>query len=162
MLAALSREFPALLLGALLSSAIAQNDSASDTVPPPFKNVLIVKNDTYLENAVSKIIADSLAQKGFTVKIVSLESLKDEQPGAYGASIIFSAIRSSKMSPIVRSYARALGATQSNIMVCTVYGGQWMSDQTKADAVAAATKTLNPAEVAGRIIHRFESFPHVR
>ncbi len=145
-----------LLAGAVVFLlANAQTDSSSGKKTELSKTVLIVKDDSYMENAVSQILSDSLIAKGFTITTLNMESLKSEEPGSYRASIIFNAIHSSKITGVVRSFARALSAEQSNILICTVTGETWKEGKPLVDAVASATKNLNPVNVAGKILMYF-------
>jgi hypothetical protein len=135
--------------------SFAGDDSLNALQPILPQNVLIVKGDSYLENAVSAILKDSLSVKRFAVKIIPLASLKSEQPSNYRATIIMNAVHTSKVSGIVRSYARAQGAGHSNILICTVYGEEWKTGKTLSDAVTAATKTITPSHVAAKIVSLF-------
>jgi hypothetical protein len=139
----------------VFSQTPAQGDSLPEKTPELPKTVLIVKSNSYMENEVSRILCDSLSVKGFSIKTVSPESIKKERAGSYRASIIFNAIHSSKISRVVRSYARALSAERSNILIFTVTGESWKDGESKVDAVAGATKTLNPVEVSGKILGYF-------
>jgi hypothetical protein len=130
-----------------------QSAAGADSTAPS-RGVLIVKRDSYLENTVSAIVKDSLSAKGFSVKIISPESLKDEQPADYRAAIVMSAIQSSKKNDIERSWARRFGAGQSNVIIFTVYGEEWKNGKAVGDAVAGATKKLNPAVVAAGLLER--------
>ena len=135
-----------------LLPSFAGDDSLNALQSVSLQNVLIVNGGSYLENTVSSLVRDSLTQKGFTIKIIPLASLKSEQPSNYRATIIMNAVHTSKVAGIVRSYARSKGGERSNILICTVYGEEWKSGMTRIDAVTAATKTLNPAGVAVKII----------
>jgi hypothetical protein len=145
---------PALLLLPVFAGADTTGYFESSASP---QSVLIVQKDSYLENAVSAIVKDSLSARGFSIKIISPESLKDEKPTNYRATIIMSAIQSSKIRGVVRSYARALDAEQSNILIFSVYGEEWKTNKVIGDAVAGATKKLNPANVAAKILERIDS-----
>ncbi len=141
----------------LLAITCALGDSLTAQRPETSKNVLIANGGSYLENAVSAFVGDSLSTKGYTVKIIRLESLKAEQTGTYRATIIMNAVKSSKLKGVVRAYARSLGAAQSNIIICTVYGEDYKSGKTLSDAVSAATTTLDPAAIASKIVRGIAS-----
>jgi len=126
------------------------------------RTVLIAKNDSYLENAVSAILGDSLSLRGFSIKIISLEFLEKERSGNYRATIVMNAIQSSKEQSVVRAYTRALGADQSKILVFTVYGEEWKTGKVVGDAVTGATKTLNPAAIAEKILGRIEAITRIK
>jgi hypothetical protein len=124
--------------------------------------VLIAKSDSYLENAVSAILNDSLSLRGFSIKIIPLESLERQRSGNYRATIVMNAIQSSKEQRVVRAYTRALGADQSKILVFTVYGEEWKTGKIVGDAVAQATKKLNPAAIAAKILSRLEAMAEIK
>jgi hypothetical protein len=126
------------------------------------RTVLIAKSDSYLENAVSAILSDSLSLRGFSIKLVSSESLEKERSGIYRAIIVMNAIQSSKLQNIERDFKRALGAQQSKILVFTVYGEEWKTGKIIGDAVAQATKKLNPAAIAAKILSRLEAMAEIK
>jgi DNA-binding response OmpR family regulator len=135
----------------------AQNDSALENKIERPAKVLIVHENSYLENAVTAILSDSLSLRGFAIKTISSALLNNEQSESYAATIIFNAVKASGLSGEVRSFARTLATAQSNILICTVRGEEWKSGKLMTDAVAAATKTLNPGVIAARIIGLFDS-----
>jgi hypothetical protein len=143
-----------LILGCTIRLCAATNDSVQpgDTVLPRF--VLVVKGNSYLENAVTKIIMDHLAGQGITVKQIVLEKLSKENYGAYRAILVFNAIRASgQLDPIARAFINSKSDhPSSNIMICTVYGEKWHGKGPTIDAVSAATKTLNPEMLAQKIL----------
>jgi hypothetical protein len=117
-----------------------------------FKRVLLVKDDSYLENAVGKILKDTLTQKGFVVKTIKQSALTNENSGAYRAIIIFNAVKSSGLSAPERQFMNASGRAQTNVLISSVYGQPWDKNKQSVDAVASATKNLNPEKVAATII----------
>jgi hypothetical protein len=152
--------FPALWLFLSFASVDTTTDSLKSTATS--KIVLIAKSDSYLENAVSGILTDSLSAKGFSIKIISLETLEKQRSGNYRATIVMNAIQSSKEQRVVRAYTRALGADQSKILVFTVYGEEWKTGKVVGDAVTGATKKLNPAFIAEKILKRLEAIAEIK
>ena len=142
------------LVGCAMRLHAALNDSAptADTIYQPI--VLVVKGNSYLENAVTKIIADRLSQQGISVKQIALTKLPKENYGAYRAILIFHAIQASGLlDPIARDFiASKSSSPSSNIMICTVFGEKWQGKKSSVDAVSAATKTFNPEMVAQKIL----------
>ena len=131
---------------------LAQNDSSGLDKAISSRSVLLVKEGTYLETAVGKILIDSLTQKGFTVKTISQNSLPNENSGAYRVIIIFNAIKPSGLTAPVRQFMDATNKAQSNVLISTVYGEPWFKNKQSADAVATATKTLNPEMLAAKLL----------
>jgi len=142
------------ILGCAMRLCAAINDSVQpgDTILPQV--VLVVKGNSYLENAVTKIITDRLAGQNVTVKQIALANLSKENYGAYRAVLIFNAIRASgQVDPIARAFINSKSDhPSSNIMICTVYGERWHGKAPTVDAVSAATKILNPEMVAQKIL----------
>lgn len=130
----------------------AQNDSSGFDKAISLRSVLLVKEDTYLETAVGKILIDSLTQKGFTVKTISQNSLPNENSGAYRVIIIFNAIKPSGLTAPVKQFMNATNKAQSNVLISTVYGEPWFKNKQSEDAVATATKTLNPETLAAKLL----------
>jgi hypothetical protein len=142
--------------------SIADDDSLPSMHASIPKTVLIVKNDSYLENTVSAILKDSLSAQGYVIKMIPPASLTSEQPSNYRATFIMNAIKASKVSGIVRSYVRSQVSENSNILICTVYGEEWKSGLKRSDAVTSATTTLSPAGVAAKILSSFEKIQQPR
>ena len=118
----------------------------------PLNGYLLVKDDSYLENAVGKIVIDSLTHNGFYVRTVRQNSLESENPGAYRITIVFNGVKSSDLTAPIKNYADAMGGTKSNLLISTVFGDAWEKNKGTVDAIAAATKSLNPNAVAEKIL----------
>jgi hypothetical protein len=136
---------------------MAQN-SPDQAEKSSFKRVLLVKDDSYLENAVGKIVIDSLTQKGFFVRTVRPNSLESENPGTYRITIVFNGIKSSDLTAAIKNYADAMGRAKSNLLISTVFGDAWEKNNGTVDAIAAATKSLNPHAVAEKILANVNKF----
>lgn len=130
----------------------AQNNPDIQTEKSPPKNVLLVRGDSYLETAVGRILIDSLARKGFTVKTIGQKSLNSENSGGYRVIIIFNALKSAGLTAPVKKLIDATSKAQSNVLISTVYGEPWDKNKQSADAVATATKTLNPEILAVKLL----------
>lgn len=141
-----------LFLILFVNAVFAQNAPEAPADSNSLKRVLIARDDSYLETAVGKILIDSLTQKGFTVKTIRQKSLNIENSGAYRVIIIFNAIKSSGLTAPVRQFMNATSGAQTNVLISTVYGEPWDKNKQSVDAVAAATKTLNPEMVATKIV----------
>jgi hypothetical protein len=124
-----------------------------DTADVP-NDVLIAKGNSYLENAVSAIIKDSLAAWKYDVTVISDRMLNKQDRRDYQAIILFRAIKSAALGPVSRKFVESLGKStaESNLLICTVFGEKWKSGDQGADAVASATKTLRPGIVAAKIL----------
>ena len=140
-----------LLFMVFFQVAMAQN-SPDQAEKNSFKRVLLVKDDSYLENAVGKIVIDSLTHNGFYVRTVRQNSLESENPGAYRITIVFNGVKSSDLTAPIKNYADAMGGTKSNLLISTVFGDAWEKNKGTVDAIAAATKSLNPNAVAEKIL----------
>ncbi|MBN1128233.1 MAG: hypothetical protein JXA71_04570 [Chitinispirillaceae bacterium] len=122
--------------------------------------VLIAKGDSYLENAVTTMIVEKLSGRAITVVTVDLKTLSTTVPAEYGAVVVFNAVKSSRLNRSVRKFLHRFTATnrslESNMLICTVHGNLWNSENSTVDAVAGATKTLDPPVVANRIVKRID------
>ena len=141
-----------LFLILFVNAVFAQNTPEAPADSNSLKRVLMVKNDSYLETAVGKIIIDSLTRKGFSVKTIRQNSLINENSGAYSVIMIFNAIKPSGLTAPVKQFMNATNKSQSNVLISTVYGEPWNKNKKSVDAVASATKTLNPEMVAAKLI----------
>lgn len=130
-------------------------DSELTTTLPSQKMVLIVRKDSYLEAKVADIVRDSLVRRGYTVKTISPAFLKYENPGYYSSSIVFNGIKAADLTGTAKKYARSLSSTPSNILFFTVYGETWNNKTARTDGISAATRTINPAMIAEKILCSF-------
>ena len=83
---------------------------------PDLKMVLIVHNDTYLEEKVADIVRDSLVRRGYTVKTISHQFLRNENPAIILRQLFSTAFKSADLTGPAKKYARTLSQTPSNIM----------------------------------------------
>jgi hypothetical protein len=116
------------------------------------KRILLARGNSYLENAVSGIIVDSLFRRGYSVTVLDVKSLVNEDPNVYRASIIFNGVISSRLFEPVAGYTSNFKDRESNILICTAYGERWDGKKVEPDAVTAATKSLDPAEVTAKVL----------
>ena len=122
------------------------------------RSVLIIKGNSYLENAVAKILSDSLLNRGFQVKYGDVAHADRESAGKFTTTMIFNAIKKDQnIDPIVQRYIDSKNGGSSNILIFTVYGATNNSTSKEADAITAATKSLNPVVIAVRIMSTFNS-----
>jgi hypothetical protein len=136
----------------------AQTDSSQhvDTLP---LRVLIAMGPSYLENAVSAIVKDSLQARGYEVTIVSNSVLGAQDRRRYRAFILFSAVRESKLTRTAQKLMRSQdGPGQiSNMLVCDVLGEPWKGGHEEMSGVASATQRVKPEDIAVRIVANFDS-----
>jgi menaquinone-dependent protoporphyrinogen IX oxidase len=133
--------------------AFAQPDSTASVKETPVK-ILIAQGESYLEKTVSSLIADSLSKTGCAVKIIALQDLNKQNRQDYSAIILFSAIKHDRINSAVNKYIKTTEnyGTQSNLLICTVYGEKWQGKEPAVNAVTSATKTLKPENVAARVL----------
>jgi hypothetical protein len=146
----------AAIAGVLFFGGNAWSQSGSDSAAQAARTVpdtvLIAKGNSYLENAVARIVVDSLQRKGVRVKIVSVKTIRSYDPRAYRAAVIFSGVRSGRTADSVREFVLRSSDPNSKILISTVYGEPWQDGGQSGDAVAAATRTLRPETIAVRIL----------
>ncbi len=149
-----------LLLGILVSAlpAFSQSDSTlpRDTLP---LNVLIAMGTSYLEQAVSAIVKDSLQARGYQVTIVNIKTLGRQNRRKYRAAILFNAVKSSELTPVARKFVRSQEGpgAESNLLICDVDGEAWNGERQGVNAVASATVKMRPEEVAARVLMNFDA-----
>ena len=144
------------LVSMLLSAAgatLAQPDSTMYIKEGPVK-ILIAKSDSYLENTVASLISDSLSSSTCIVTSIPLQDLAKQNRRDFTVIILFNAIKRDRINSAVNKYIKSTenSGTQSNLLICTVYGEKWRGKETATDAVTTATKTLNPELVASRVL----------
>jgi hypothetical protein len=160
-----------ILIAAFISIVMAKDPAKTDSVPgrKPMstdtpapvdtlarKTVMIATGGSYLENAVVKILADSLSHRGIPIKTTDLQGLSQESSTSYAAVLVFGAVTPEKLVDPVNKFASGVldGGMASNILFCTVYGDLWDPKKATIDAVTGPTKTLKPIVIAGKIMER--------
>jgi hypothetical protein len=130
-----------------------QPDSAAFVKDAPNK-ILIAKEDSYLEKSVISLIVDSLSEKGCIVDIIALQDLNKQNRRDYSVVVLFNAIKRDRINSAVNKYIKTTEnyGTQSNLLICTVYGEKWQGKEPAVNAVTSATKTLKPEIVAARVL----------
>jgi hypothetical protein len=153
-------------------SLFARNTTTTDTsVSSKVKQrkaVLIVKGNSYLENAIAKIIIDSLSRRGIDVRTTDLKTVSSAVPAEFVTILVFSAIKSSNIRDQIREFIKGVndvdGDPVSNILICTVHGDVWEPKKSTVDAVTGATRTLDPGDIAKKIMKQinaaFSGDPH--
>jgi hypothetical protein len=143
----------ALIAAACCTASFSQADSLMrpDTLP---KKVLIAMGKSYMEKAVSAIVKDSLAARGYAVTVISIRALNDQERRTYRAVILFNAVSAAKLTEAARKFVRSQEGIgqQSNMLICDIYGEQWNPRREDVSAVASATKNVRPEETAAKII----------
>jgi hypothetical protein len=143
----------------------AQYSTQTDTVAmhdtTHSRAVLIVKGNSYLENAVTKVIIDSLSRKRIDVNTIDLKTLNNAATAKYRTVVVFDAVKSSKLTRPVREFVDQstdeYGNPASNVLICTVHGNLWNPKNATVDAIAGATRTLNPKVIAYNILKRIDT-----
>lgn len=147
---------------AVVSISVFSGDTAKTAIPnspnpEQSRVVLIAKGNSYLENAVTGIISDSLSRRLIKVRTSDLKSLKNAIPSTYNVVVIFNAVAASKLVTPVRNFIERSGDPgknpTSNVLICTVYGNRWDPENAPVDGVAGATQTLNIKAVANKVLN---------
>lgn len=136
----------------------AQIDSSQHLDTLPLK-VLIAIGPSYLENAVSAIVKDSLQARGYEVVIVNNSVLGAQDRRRYKAFILFSAARESKLTRAAQKLMRSQDGPgeASNMLVCDVLGEPWKGGHEEMSGVASATQRVKPEDIAARVVANFDS-----
>jgi len=136
----------------------AQND-AKKVEKPKKKAVLILKDTSNLEIAVSRILSDTLTKLGYKVKEAGLANVNKENAALYKISIVFSAISAgNEVDPRIQKFIASKDGTSSKVLLYTVYGGIYNKRGEKVDATTEATKALHPALIADQIMHSLKPY----
>jgi hypothetical protein len=126
----------------------------SGKVMPAKKSILIVKDSSELETAVSRIIVDTLSKLGYTVKEVGLADIGKENAPSYKFSIVFSAVNpGEEIEPSVQKFMASANGKSSKVLLYSVYGNVHTTQDKNVDATTQATKELHPPMIAEHILH---------
>ncbi|HUI94011.1 MAG TPA: hypothetical protein VLX68_17365 [Chitinivibrionales bacterium] len=151
----MNRKFAVILLvmcTIACSFVFAQNVNKK-TEKPKKKSVLIVRDSSGLEIAVTRILNDSLSKLGCRVKEAELSNIKKENASSYKISIVFSAIKAgNEVDPRIQNFISSKADTLSKVFLFTVYGGLYDEQGKKVDATTEATKALHPDLIARQIL----------
>ncbi len=132
--------------------AFAQN-VVNKAEKPKIKPVLILKDSSNLETAVSRIISDTLAKLGYKIKEASLANAAKENASSYGFSILFSAINAgNEVDPRIQNFIMSKADTSSKVFLFSVYGNIYNKKGKHVDATTEATKALHPELIADQIL----------
>jgi hypothetical protein len=125
---------------------------------PKIKSVLILKDTSSLEMAVSRIISDTLTKLGYKVKEAELANVNKEKASLYKVSIIFSAISpGNEVDPRIQKFIASKVDTSSKVFLFSVYGSIYSKQGENVDATSEATKALHPELIADQIIRTIKS-----
>lgn len=120
---------------------------------PKKKSILIIKDSSNLEIAVSRIISDTLTKLGYKVKEAGLANVNKENASLYRVSIIFSAISAgNEIDPRIQNFIASKVDTSSKVFLFSVYGSIYNKQAENVDATTEATKALHPELIADQII----------
>jgi hypothetical protein len=135
----------------LVRQDFGQSDSSASVKETP-PSILIAKGESYLENTVASMIADSLT--GYTVRTIPLQDLVNQNRKDFRAVVLFNAVKGNQINSTINKYIKTTEnyGTRSNLLICTAYGEKWNGKESVQDAVTTATKTLNPELVASRVL----------
>jgi hypothetical protein len=140
------------------SSCLLAQQKSTTTDTSKSNTVLLLKGNSYLENAVAGIVVDSLKTRGIRVKITDYKNFSQVYAPTFLSTIVFHAIRTDKtLNPVVEKFYRDKTDNGSKILVFTVYGDKLNNPPESTDAITAATSTLKPNVVALRILRIFDA-----
>ena len=143
---------------AIASSFIFAQNDIKKAEKPKKKSVLILKDSSILETAVSRILSDTLAKLGYKVKEAELANVNKEKASLYRVSIIFSAINAgNEVDPRIQKFIASKTDTASKVYLFTVYGSIYNKQGENVDATTEATNALHPELIADQIIRTIKS-----
>jgi hypothetical protein len=117
------------------------------------KSILIVKDSSSLETAVSRIISKTLAKSGYKVKETDLAHIGKEKVSSHKVSILFSAVNpGNEVDPRIQNFIAAKSDTSSKVFLFSVYGSTYDKEGKTVDATTEATKALHPEMIADQIM----------
>ena len=139
------------LLTVTFSFVFAQSHTGK--IKPVKKSILILKDSSNLETAVSQILRDTLSKLGYKVKETGLADIGREKASSYKISIIFSAINPGReIDPRIRDFIESKGSKSSKVDLYTVWGTVYDKQDEKVDAMSQASKALRPQLIADHIL----------
>jgi hypothetical protein len=142
------------------SFVFAQNGNKKAEKPKK-NSVLILKDSSNLEIAVSRIISDTLTKLGYKVKEAELANINKENASLYGVSILFSAIRAgNQVDPSIEKFIASKVGTSSKVYLFSVYGNIYNKQGKNVDATTEATKALHPELIADQILRTINPKVH--
>jgi hypothetical protein len=149
------------IAGALMAKDGTQTDSSASQEVKQRKAILIAKGNSFLEEAVTKIIIDNFKSKGFRIKVSDIKELNAVVRKDYSVVLVFNAVKSSELAAPVKKFFSGImdkeGNAESKILICSVYGELWDPKKAGVDAVTGPTRTLNPAVISEKIIQKIDA-----
>ncbi|MBN1307811.1 MAG: hypothetical protein JXA18_07835 [Chitinispirillaceae bacterium] len=145
------------LFTAAFSFVFAQSHTGKIKPVKKSKSILILKDSSNLETAVSQILRDSLLKLGYQVKETALADAGREKASSYKISIIFNAINPGReIDPRIRKFIESKGTASSKVNVYTVWGTVYDKQDKRVDAMSQASKALRPQLIADHILRSLE------
>jgi hypothetical protein len=128
--------------------------NAVEKAKPVKKSVLIVKDSSELETAVSRVVKDSLSKLGYKVKEISFTDVGKEKASLYKISIVFSAVNpGEEIDTTIQKFMSLADGKSSKVLLYTVYGKVHDMKDKNVDATTEASKELHPQLIAEHILH---------
>ena len=128
---------------------------------PQKKTVLILKDSSNLEIAVSRIISDTLIKLGCKVKEARLANVNKENASSYRITIIFNAMSAgNEVDPRIQKFIASKVDTSSKVFLYSVYGSIYNQQGENVDATTEATKALHPELIADHILRSLKPYLH--
>ena len=137
------------------TNIIAQQEiSLPDSIP---KKVLIVRDSSRLEIAVTRHIKESLGKSGYVVKEVSIYNVNSEKASSYNVSIIFRGMNAgNEINPAIQRFIASKSDTSQKVILYSVYGNTYNSQVKNIDAMTDATVSIRPRLIADQILRSFK------
>ena len=131
-----------------------QARSLPDSIP---KKVLIVRDSSRLEIAVTRHIKESLGKSGYVVKEVSIYNVNSEKASSYNVSIIFRGMNAgNEINPVIQRFIASKSDTSQKVILYSVYGNTYNSQVKNIDAMTDATVSIRPRLIADQILRSFK------
>jgi hypothetical protein len=122
------------------------------------QRVLIASRDSEFKQALVDRITGALADRSIYIKIIGIETLADEDAGAYSAVVIINTAMGWTVDVPVEAFLEKYGAMDSIIVLTTADGGDVLPDMNdrKIDAMSSASVMDHVVPLADTIIAKVD------
>ena len=139
-----------------------QDDIAFQTINEPFlaKKVLIASRESEFKKEIVRKIKDSLSHRPVYIKIIGIESLKNEDANQYSAVVVLNTAMGWKADRKVESFLTKFGNLKTIIVLTTSDGGDVLADSEdrQIDAIASASIKTEVNNISNNIISKINKF----
>lgn len=144
--------FPACSLKAVKTETFGSPEAAA--------MVLIAYDHSAFKAKAASQAASILASEGFSVTVIDVSRLLEQDPGKYGAMVLMAPLVAWRLDENVRAFIAGAGDRDRIVLVTTAGGPDWKAGIEGVDAVTEASVMENADALAHTIAGKAKALIH--